>query len=504
MERGGSVRDRPQQGTIFRTVVHAGRAATADEKNSLGPVSDRARPGMERGGSVRDRPQQGTIFRTVGLTIGLAVALAAALWTQAGLALWLAVLVLGYILALKDLRPTPVGRGQGQPFGAALFGWLGGLTLGALGLLPLLLRRGLGSGDWPTFADHLVYPHQLLLAGWGNGPSIPGPDDTLTFQLGLVACGLAVLGIVLGQRQALVTLSPFDKLTCACGPGAGRAGFCHPVVVLILAFLSTTLAAPLWKLAPFLARTLTYPWQLLLLAGPWLAWLAGLGGRALQSRYVPDTSAGRGPSTALPGLVRPGRGRTGATAGEKQPGLEALAGLLIGGRNRLKPLVRSRRGIFRTVPLFASLIALALLGSYGDLQPPTSAVPVADAPVAVFGNNEIILLSATPAGAPGPGGQITVLARWQALRPLAQDYTVFFHVATPDGAVWGQQDIMPQGGQLPTSQWRPGQVVADQYQVRLRPDAPVGADYRYLLGLYQWQTGQRLRAGTDDKVVVTP
>jgi hypothetical protein len=69
MERGGSVRDRPQQveGAIFRIVVHAGRDATADENVTapLGPVSDRARPGMERGGSVRDRPQQveGAIFR---------------------------------------------------------------------------------------------------------------------------------------------------------------------------------------------------------------------------------------------------------------------------------------------------------------------------------------------------------------------------------------------------------------------------------------------------------
>jgi subtilisin family serine protease len=51
---------------IFRTVAHAGRDATAHEKNSLGPVSDRARPGA-RGGSVGDRPQQveGAIFRTV-------------------------------------------------------------------------------------------------------------------------------------------------------------------------------------------------------------------------------------------------------------------------------------------------------------------------------------------------------------------------------------------------------------------------------------------------------
>jgi hypothetical protein len=83
MERGGSVSpswptgqgDRPQQGAIFRTEAHAGRGATADENVTapLGPVSDRARPGMERGGSVSpswptgqgDRPQQGAIFRTV-------------------------------------------------------------------------------------------------------------------------------------------------------------------------------------------------------------------------------------------------------------------------------------------------------------------------------------------------------------------------------------------------------------------------------------------------------
>jgi 4-amino-4-deoxy-L-arabinose transferase-like glycosyltransferase len=60
---------------LFRPEAHAGRGATADENVTapLGPVSDRARPGMERGGSVSpswptgqgDRPQQGAIFRTV-------------------------------------------------------------------------------------------------------------------------------------------------------------------------------------------------------------------------------------------------------------------------------------------------------------------------------------------------------------------------------------------------------------------------------------------------------
>ena len=51
---------------------------------------------------------------------------------------------------------------------------------------------------------------------------------------------------------------------------------------------------------------------------------------------------------------------------------------------------------------------------------------------------------------------------------------------------------MPQDGKLPTSSWQPGQVIEDQYQLTLAADAPVSSDYRYLLGLYQWQTGERL------------
>jgi hypothetical protein len=63
---------------------------------------------------------------------------------------------------------------------------------------------------------------------------------------------------------------------------------------------------------------------------------------------------------------------------------------------------------------------------------------------------------------------------------------------------------MPQGNRFPTSQWRPGQVVMDQYQATIAVDAPISDDYRYFLGLYQWQTGQRLTTRTDDKVVLTP
>jgi hypothetical protein len=370
----------------------------------------------------------------------------------------LAVIVFAYILLVPHRLEATIGSSADSlsassqrrlnPTGLALIGWAGGLALGSLGLLPVVAQHGFEGATYVSFADHFVYPFQLLLAGWGTGPSIPGPDDTLTFSLGIVAFGLAVLGIMLfregARRHARTdgdTITPTHQRTHALFALA---------VVLILAALSMTLAAFFWQGLPFLARTLTYPWQLLLLAGSWLAWLAGLGGRVLLELWPEEA------------------------------------------RQRW------------TVPLFAGLLTMTLLGAYGVLNPTTTNVPVPDAPVAIFGDNQIALLSVEPVGAPGPGGRVTLLTRWQALRPIDQDYTVFFHAVGPDGNRWGQQDTMPQNGKLPTSSWQPGQVIQDQYQITLAADAPVSSDYRYLLGLYQWHTGARLTSGSDDKVVLTP
>ncbi len=109
---------------------------------------------------------------------GLGLALAAAAWTQAGLALWLAAILVVYVLVVAGR----VGRGEAHRAGEsrlraavpALVGWLGGLVLGALGLLPVVLRHGLGGVPRVSFGEHLVYPFQLLLAGGGAGRAAPG------------------------------------------------------------------------------------------------------------------------------------------------------------------------------------------------------------------------------------------------------------------------------------------------------------------------------------------
>ena len=46
-------------------------------------------------------------------------------------------------------------------------------------------------------------------------------------------------------------------------------------------------------------------------------------------------------------------------------------------------------------------------------------------------------------------------------------------------------------GQTLTFDWRPGQIIADQHSVTIKPDTPPG-DYRILVGMYLPETGARL------------
>ncbi|MCX7669364.1 MAG: hypothetical protein N2439_04765 [Anaerolineae bacterium] len=383
------------------------------------------------------------------------------IWTHAGLSLWFALVLMGAIIFTTDVAPghgpathelAAAGHHRRSAAGMLRRLWpvMAGLALGAAGLLPVALRHGLQGKTHIVFVEQLISPYLFLWPGWNARTGTVAPSSELSFHLGLMACALALLGLLL-PRSARPT---FDvrRLTLHFSRFA-------VAVVLITVFLSSTLAAPLWRLLPFLQATLTAPRQLLLLAGPWLAWLAAAGARALFDQL---------------------------------------------------PAERQEDG----VPLVAAcLLTLTLLASYGYLRPAPVPAPIPDAPRAIFGENEIALLEATPTilpprGMAGPalqaGTTISVTVRWQALRPLARDYTVFLHLVDADGRLQGQQDTMPQDNKLPTGRWRPGQIVADQYHATLKPGAPAGEGYRVYLGLYLWQTGERLRVGADDKVLITP
>lgn len=97
---------------------------------------------------------------------------------------------------------------------------------------------------------------------------------------------------------------------------------------------------------------------------------------------------------------------------------------------------------------------------------------------------------------PGPRTRLTLY--WQSLAPvLDADYTVFVHVLDAAGRIVAQADSQPRGGASPTSLWQENEVIADPYTFDLPP-----GEYALAVGLYDAETGERLRAGTTDRVLL--
>jgi len=89
------------------------------------------------------------------------------------------------------------------------------------------------------------------------------------------------------------------------------------------------------------------------------------------------------------------------------------------------------------------------------------------------------------------GGTLHLTLYWQAQREMSQDYTVFTHLIDEVGQIWAQKDNQPLGGDYPTSLWDGREVVRDDYELIVRPDASSG-EYRLEVGMYLAETGDRL------------
>ena len=81
-----------------------------------------------------------------------------------------------------------------------------------------------------------------------------------------------------------------------------------------------------------------------------------------------------------------------------------------------------------------------------------------------------------------PGGRISPVLYWTALRPLTLDYRVRFRLqADPDAAAWEVERPIA-GGTYPTTKWVPSDVVRDWQSVPIPPDLPSGS-YRLSVAL---------------------
>lgn len=96
-----------------------------------------------------------------------------------------------------------------------------------------------------------------------------------------------------------------------------------------------------------------------------------------------------------------------------------------------------------------------------------------------------------------PGDGIPLTLYWRAQQPIPERYKVFVHLVGTEynpetnNLVWGQQDQEPRNGADPTTSWRTGAIIADDYLIPVWEDAPPG-DYQIQVGVYLPINGQRL------------
>ncbi|WP_407938409.1 hypothetical protein [Myxococcus sp. AM010] len=91
------------------------------------------------------------------------------------------------------------------------------------------------------------------------------------------------------------------------------------------------------------------------------------------------------------------------------------------------------------------------------------------------------------------GDQAKVALYFKVLQPMDDDYLIFVHVEDADGrAERINVDHKPAGGLLPTSQWKPGETVKDEFPVYVPPGSTARA-LNIWLGFWEPRTDSRLR-----------
>lgn len=138
-----------------------------------------------------------------------------------------------------------------------------------------------------------------------------------------------------------------------------------------------------------------------------------------------------------------------------------------------------------------SFVPLTYLTVRDAGQPPRLPDHPLSAPAQFGGEIELLGSDLPPGMTAEPGQALDLRLTWRTLAPPAADYTTFVHVVDAENRPVAQQDRRPLGGIVPTSLWRTGLVVPDEYQVPLPADLPAGR-YRILVGLYDGATGARL------------
>lgn len=101
-------------------------------------------------------------------------------------------------------------------------------------------------------------------------------------------------------------------------------------------------------------------------------------------------------------------------------------------------------------------------------------------------------------------GEVTQLQlTWRADQTPERNYKVFLQLLDARNQVIAQRDAQPAGESRPTTTWQPGERILDNHGVLIPPGTPPGS-YRRIVGMYDAETGERLKLPDGSDYVSLP
>jgi len=173
------------------------------------------------------------------------------------------------------------------------------------------------------------------------------------------------------------------------------------------------------------------------------------------------------------------------------PAVSVVATFLVVGLSAL-----SRGASQRTLLMIVALFLLigAVVSPFAYISPAYAKPPVVNADELPgdarhvnisYGNGIQLAAYRIDQSSVAPGDDLDVYLYWQAEEAMEEDFSAFVHLLGRDREWLGQMDSYPGRGNLPTSSWKPGQMICDHYRVTVAESATVPVAGRIEVGLYR-------------------
>jgi 4-amino-4-deoxy-L-arabinose transferase-like glycosyltransferase len=129
---------------------------------------------------------------------------------------------------------------------------------------------------------------------------------------------------------------------------------------------------------------------------------------------------------------------------------------------------------------------------YAQSAPLTSATPQIPLDV-TFGDQLKLIGADVMSSSTQPGGQSAVTLYWQALKPIEKDYSTFVHLLGESDILVAQRDMYPGQGLWPTTQMKPGDIIASRYVLNIPATSNAPDRLIWEVGVYDYFDPQQKR-----------